>query len=179
MLLLGVTGSIAAYKAAELASTLHQKGINVQPLMTEKATEFVAPLTFEALTGNKVLSDANYFELPMAHIRITDEAKLFLIAPATANAIACLAQGLAHNLLSTTAISVKSPLWIAPAMNTRMWEHPATQENLEKLKTRDNIRILEPDSGNLACGHTGTGRMMTPEQIAEEVMTSGIFTGKA
>jgi len=169
MLLLGVTGSIATYKAAELASGLHQKGHRVQTIMTERATAFVAPLTFEALTGQQVLTDANYFDNSMVHIKLTDEAKLFLIAPATANTIAHLAHGLAPNLLGSTALAVNSPLWIAPAMNTRMWEHPATQDNIKQLKSRGNVRIFEPESGSLACGHTGKGRMIGVEQLIDAV----------
>jgi phosphopantothenoylcysteine decarboxylase/phosphopantothenate--cysteine ligase len=170
MLLLGLSGSIAAYKTCELASTLQQKGVEIQTIMTESATAFVGTLTFEALTGRKVLTDKNYFDNSMAHIKVTDDAKLFLIAPATANTLAQLAQGLAGDLLTTTALSVDSPLWIAPAMNTRMWEHPATQENIAKLKSRDKVRFFEPDSGSLACGHNGKGRMASPQVLADAVL---------
>lgn len=173
-LILGVTGSIAAFRAAELASALTQEGIEVDTVMTERACEFVGPLTFKALTGRAVHTDDSPFEEPMAHIRLTDAAKLMLVAPATADSLARLSLGLADDLLATTALTVSCPLWVAPAMNTRMWEHPATKEHLARLAAR-GVRILEPDSGRLACGTVGAGRMMAVASIVEAVRLSGIF----
>lgn len=175
MIILAVTGSIAAYKAAEVASALTQEGCDVRVLMTRRAMKFVGPLTFEALTNQRVLHDDNYFDEPMLHIRLTDEARLMLVAPASANTLAALSTGLADNVVTTTALAVQSPLWVAPAMNTRMWEHPATQQHVATLRERQ-VNILEPASGSLACGHTGPGRMLEPEALVSQVLESGLLS---
>lgn len=173
-LILGVTGSIAAFRAAELASALTQEGLEVETVMTERACEFVGPLTFKALTGRAVHTDGSVFAEPMAHIRLTDAAKLMLVAPASADSLARLSLGLADDLLATTALTVSCPLWVAPAMNTRMWEQAVTREHVSRLSGR-GVRILEPESGRLACGTVGSGRMMAVAAIVEAVKASGIF----
>jgi phosphopantothenoylcysteine synthetase/decarboxylase len=174
MLLLGVTGSIAAYKAVDLASKMSQEGLEVSVLMTPMAEKFVSPLSFEAVTGRPVTTEASWFQFPMAHIRLTEAAKLFLIAPLSANTLAALAHGLAGNVLTSSALAVNCPLWLAPAMNTRMWEHPATRENVELLRERRH-RFLEPQEGPLACGDQGVGRMMEVAEIIQEVRGSGLL----
>ncbi len=175
MFLLGVTGSIAAYKAVALASTLAGEGVDVRVLMTARAKDFVAPLSFEGVSGRPVLDDTRWFAEPMAHIQLTDAAKLMLVAPASANALARLALGLADDVLSTTALAINCPLWVAPAMNTRMWEHPATQQHVVTLQDR-GVKVMAPDAGHLACGHTGPGRMAEPEELAKAVRDSGLVT---
>ncbi|MGE4158269.1 MAG: flavoprotein [Planctomycetota bacterium] len=173
-LILGVSGSIAAFRAAELASALTQEGLEVETVMTERACDFVGPLTFKALTGRPVHTDDMPFNEPMAHIRLTDAAKLMLVAPASADALARLSLGLADDLLATTALTISCPLWVAPAMNTKMWEQAVTREHISRLTDR-GVRILEPESGRLACGTVGSGRMMAVATIVEAVRSSGIF----
>jgi phosphopantothenoylcysteine decarboxylase/phosphopantothenate--cysteine ligase len=169
-IVLGVGGGIAAYKSAALASLLVKRGYDVQVLMTEHATRFVQPLTFQALTKRPVIVDTFAEPDPgeIAHIAVADRAALFLVAPATANLIAKLAHGIADDMVTTTALAVQAPTVVAPAMNVHMFEHPAVQENLAKLRSRGVI-VIDPASGPLACGYTGTGRLPEPEDIAAVV----------
>jgi phosphopantothenoylcysteine decarboxylase / phosphopantothenate---cysteine ligase len=168
---LGVTGGIAAYKAAELVRLLIKQGASVQVTMTEAATHFVTPVTFQALSGQAVFSDqwdprvANN----MAHIDLSRRADALLIAPASADFIAKVAHGLADDLLSTLTLARDCPLLVAPAMNRQMWENPATQRNIATLRG-DGIVILGPDSGEQACGETGAGRMLEAVQIVEDLI---------
>jgi phosphopantothenoylcysteine decarboxylase/phosphopantothenate--cysteine ligase len=172
---LGVGGGIAAYKAAELARALMERGFSVQVLMTRSAEEFIRPLTFAALTGRKVLthlfgaaSPEDTLASAIEHVRVAQENQVLVIAPATADLLAKLANGLADDLLTTTYLAFTGPVVLAPAMNTNMWNHPATQENLAKLRARGHA-IIEPDDGILACGMVGPGRLAEPERIAEAV----------
>ncbi len=164
-IILGIGGGIAAYKAAELARLLMQEGHEVQAVMTAAAEEFVRPLTFAALTGRKVLTDLFAIESAIEHISVAQEHELLVIAPATADLMAKLAHGLADDFLTTLYLAFTGPVVMAPAMNVNMWQHPATQANLEILRQRGH-RIVEPDSGYLACGMTGPGRLADPETIA-------------
>ena len=165
-LLLGVTGSIAAYKACELTRLLVKAGHDVHVVMTQAATRFVAPLTFRTLSRNPVALDL--FDEPEewvpGHISLAERAKMLVIAPCSANVMAKLAHGLADDMLSATALATKAPLVIAPAMNTGMWENPATQANLATLKGR-GVLFVDADVGDLACGTTGKGRMAEPQAI--------------
>ena len=171
-LLLGLTGGVAAYKAAELARLLMQDGMEVQAVMTESACRFVGPATLQALTGKPVFTDLwdSRVANNMAHIDLTRNADAILVAPASANFIAKLANGLADDLLSTLCLARDCPLLLAPAMNRQMWEHPATQRNLATLR-RDGVTILNPSSGAQACGETGMGRMLEARELAEAVHT--------
>jgi phosphopantothenoylcysteine decarboxylase/phosphopantothenate--cysteine ligase len=165
--ILGVSGSIACYKAADLTSRLTQAGLNVSVVMTRHATEFVAPLTFQTLSRNPVTTgifDEKESWHP-GHIALADSAHLFLIAPATANVIAKLANGIADDALTSIALATCAPLLIAPAMNGHMWLHPATQENVARLKSRGAI-FIGPGDGLLACGYEGTGRLWDVADIA-------------
>jgi phosphopantothenoylcysteine decarboxylase/phosphopantothenate--cysteine ligase len=173
---LGVTGGVAAYKAAELVRRLQQDGLEVEVIMTRHAQEFITPLTFAALTGRKVITEmfsaddaapANV-ESAIEHIAVAQRIDALVIAPATANSIAKLAQGLANDFLSTLALATTAPVIIAPAMNVNMWEHSATQQNLETLRAR-SVRIVPPDEGYLACGMVGAGRLASVEAIANAV----------
>ena len=165
--LLGVTGSVAAYKACELVRLFVKNGDEVTVVMTKAATEFVTPLTFQTLARNPVFVDQ--FAPPVSwkpeHIALS-ECDLALVAPATANTIAKLRYGLADNLLTATLLATRAPIAIAPAMNTGMWESPVTQENIAALQAR-GITVIEPVDGELACGVKGNGRMMDPEKIWE------------
>ena len=165
---LGVTGGIACYKAASLASALVKQHANVQVLMTENATQFLSPITFEQLTGNKVLVDTfdRNFQYNVAHVSIADRADFVLIAPATANVLAKLAHGLADDMLTTTVLACNCPKAAAPAMNTKMYENPVTQDNIAALR-RYGWEIVEPASGRLACGAVGKGKLPEPEQLLE------------
>lgn len=166
-IILGVSGSIAAYKAADLTSRLVKRGHDVFVVLTESAAQFVGPITFQTLSRNPVtcgVFDERESWRP-THVDLADRADLFLIAPATANVIAKLANGLADDALTTLALVAQAPVLVAPAMNGKMWEHPATQQNIAVLKTR-NVEILEPESGLLACGYEGFGRLRDIEQIA-------------
>lgn len=169
-LLLGLTGGVAAYKAAELARLLMNDGVNVQTVMTESSLHFVGTATLQALTGNPVFTDPwdPHFSNSMAHIELSRNAEVILVAPATADFIAKLANGLANDLLSTLCLARDCPLLIAPAMNRQMWEHPATQRNLAQLRG-DGVTILGPSSGAQACGETGMGRMLEPQELLEAV----------
>src|SRR5579862_8574895 len=172
---LGVGGGIAAYKAAELARALMERGFSVQVVMTRSAEEFVRPLTFAALTGRKVLtslfsatSAEDTLSSAIEHIRVAQENQILVIAPATADLLAKLAHGLADDFLTTTYLAFTGAVVLAPAMNTNMWNHPATQENLRILRSRGHV-IVEPDEGILACGMVGPGRLAEPEAIAQIV----------
>ena len=167
-IVLGVTGGIACFKAAALASMLVKQHANVQVIMTENATKFVTPLTFEQLTGRKALTDTfdRNFQHSVEHIAVADQADLVLIAPATANIIAKLAHGLADDMLTTTVLACDCPKAIAPAMNTKMYENPVTQDNLSTLR-RYGWEVAEPASGHLACGTEGKGRLPEPEELLE------------
>ena len=167
-IILGVGGGIAAYKSAELARLLMQEGHQVQAVMTRAAQEFIQPLTFAALTGRKTLTDLFAIESAIEHISVAQENELLAIAPATADLIAKLAHGLADDFLTTLYLAFTGPVVLAPSMNSNMWLHPATQANLETLRRRGH-RIVEPDSGYLACGMTGPGRLADPAAIVEAI----------
>lgn len=169
--LLGVTGCIGAYKAAEVLRGLQKAGAAVRVVMTSHATEFVRPLTFEALSGEPVIT--GMFERPdyasIEHITVAREADLLLVAPATANIIAKFAHGIADDFLSTVYLSNNNPVLIAPAMNVEMWNHPATQANLEALRQR-GVEVVEPESGYQACGEVGMGRLAEVDQIVRHAI---------
>jgi phosphopantothenoylcysteine decarboxylase/phosphopantothenate--cysteine ligase len=163
---LGISGGIAAYKAAEVLRGLQRAGCSVRVGMTKRACEFVQPLTFRALSGSDVIVDdyAPDNPDPIAHITFSQTVDLFLIAPATANIIGKLANGIADDFLTSTYLACTAPVLIAPAMNPTMWHHPATQRNLEKLRA-DGVHIVEPDEGEMACGTIGPGRLSEPDKI--------------
>ena len=167
-IILGVGGGIAAYKSAELARLLMQEGHVVQAVMTRAAQEFISPLTFAALTGRKALTDLFAIESAIEHIAVAQENELMAIAPATADLMARMAHGLADDFLTTLYLAFTGPVVVAPSMNSNMWLHPATQANLETLRSRGH-RIVEPDSGYLACGMTGPGRLADPAAIVEAI----------
>src|SRR3989440_8221253 len=166
-IVLGVTGSIAAYKSAELASLLVKQNHNVFVVMTNDATEFITPLTLQTLSKNPVMT--NFFDEKEnwrpGHIEPADNADLLLIAPATANVIAELAHGLAGHPLAAIALATRATILVAPAMNGKMWQNAATQENVEKLKSR-GVEFIGPEEGMLACGYEGIGRLWKVEDIA-------------
>ena len=170
-IILGVTGSIAAYKAAALLRLLVKNGAEVRPLMTPAAKQFVAPLTFASLAGNGVL--AEFFDPQSgewhSHVALNEWATLMLVAPATANTIAKMAGGIADNLLLCACLSARCPVMAAPAMDLQMYMHPATQRNLDTLRT-NGIHIIDPAEGELASGLRGKGRMEDPEKILEQVV---------
>lgn len=170
--LLGVTGCIAAYKAAVLLRELQKKGHDVQVVMTRHATEFVGPITFEALSGRKVWLEmfGHPTEGGIEHIELARNSDLFVVAPATANTLAKFASGVADDFLSTVHLSLTCPVIVAPAMNVEMWRHPATQENLSKLQAR-GVRVVYPESGYLACGVIGEGRLAEVESVIREVQS--------
>ena len=163
---LGVTGGIAAYKAIEVLRGLQRVGCDVRVAMTRHACEFVQPLTFRALSGSYVVVDDYAPENPdpIAHITFSQTVDLLIIAPATANTLSKFANGVADDFLTSTFLACTAPVLVAPAMNTTMWEHPATQRNLQKLRA-DGIHIIEPDQGEMACGTIGPGRLSEPEMI--------------
>ncbi len=165
---LGVTGGIACYKAASLASALVKQHANVQVIMTENATKFLSPMLFEELTGNRTLTDTfdRNSGLRVSHIAVAEQADFLLIAPATANIISKLAHGLADDMVSTTALACTCPKAVAPAMNTHMYENPVTQDNLDILR-RYGWEVVEPASGRLACGAVGKGKLPEPEVLLE------------
>jgi len=171
--ILGVTGSIAAHKAADLASLLTKAGANVHAVMTADAQRFITPLPFKTLSRNPVVTDLYDEEegWKPTHIRLADEAALLLVAPATANFLAKLAQGLADDALSCIALALnsKAKLLIAPAMNGKMWQHAATQENVARLKQR-GAEFIGPDAGMLSCGYEGVGRLWPIDQIARRAI---------
>jgi phosphopantothenoylcysteine decarboxylase/phosphopantothenate--cysteine ligase len=173
---LGVTGGVAAYKAAELVRRLQDEGLDVQVVMTRAAQEFITPLTFAALTGKKVITEmfgaenaapANV-ESAIEHIAVAQRIDLLLVAPATADILSKFAHGAAGDFLSTLYLATKAPVVVAPAMNVNMWEHPATQENLAALRAR-GVHVIDPDEGYLACGMTGSGRLAATETIVRKV----------
>ncbi len=184
--MVGVSGGIAAYKAAELVRALQKQGLEVRVTMTDAARHFIQPLTFAALTGHKVItglwpqssnpefesgsSDTNY-EASIEHIAEAQWADALVVAPATAGILAKFAHGLADDFLTTMYLATQAPVLVAPAMNVNMWDHPATQANLEILRQR-GVRVVEPDSGHLACGMVGPGRMAEPEWIANAVLNA-------
>lgn len=172
--LLCVTGGIAVYKAAALTSKLTQAGVEVKVIISESAAKFVTPLTFQALSRNDVYIDTfdEKNSKVIAHIDLADWADLILIAPATANMIGKLANGIADNMISTTLLAATSPVWIAPAMNVHMYEHPAVKKNIETLHSF-GYEFIEPSEGYLACGYVGKGRLEEPEKIIE--IMSGYF----
>lgn len=168
--LLGVTGGIAAFKACELASTLMKQHADVSVIMTKNAAEFVSPLTFDALTHRRTVTDTfdRQHSCEVEHISLARWADILIIAPATANVIAKLACGLADDMLTTTALACSCPKLIAPAMNTAMYENPATQRNLRRLR-EDGWEIIEPESGRLACGDVGRGKLASVDRLAEGI----------
>ena len=179
-LLLGVTGGVAAFKAAVLARELQRQGATVQVVMTEAATRFVAPATFQALTGRPVFTDQwdARIDNNMAHIELSREADAIVVAPATADFMAKLALGLADDLLSTLCLARNCPLLVAPAMNREMWDAAPTQRNVAQLRA-DGVAVLGPDAGNQACGEVGMGRMLEPEDLVEDVIAFFVPKGLA
>lgn len=169
-ILLGVTGGIAAYKAAHLCSLLVREGAAVDVVMTDAAQRFVTPLTFETLTQRPVHTGMweSYTPTP-GHIALGDRADILVLAPATANTLAKYAHGIADNLLTSILLATRAPILAAPAMNEKMLDHPATAANLDTLRAR-GVHLLEPDAGRLACGTTGRGRMPEPEVILAAVL---------
>ena len=172
-LVLGVTGSIAAYKAAEITSRLAKSGVDVHVVMTGDAQRFITPLAFKTLSRHPVVTDLYDEEegwKPM-HIKLADEAGLLLVAPATANFLAKLAHGLADDALSCVALALdpRAPVLIAPAMNGKMWLHAATQENVRTLRSR-GVHFIGPEEGMLSCGYEGVGRLFEPEKIVERAL---------
>lgn len=172
IVVVGVCGSIAAYKAADLVSTLVKRGCEVHVVMSPGAEKFVTPLTFQTLSRHPVLTehDATTGGWKPAHIDLADRAQLLLIAPATANVIAQLACGLAAHPLAEIALATLAPVLIAPAMNGKMWQHPATQGNAATLRAR-GVEFIGPEEGLLACGYEGIGRMWKVEEVVERAMT--------
>jgi phosphopantothenoylcysteine decarboxylase / phosphopantothenate---cysteine ligase len=174
-IVLGVSGGVAAYKAAELVRRLQQERLDVQVVMTQHAQEFVTPLTFAALTGQKVITDMFGSDAPanvdsaVEHIAIAQSLDALVVAPATANTLAKMARGMADDFLTTLYLATMAPVIVAPAMNVNMWDHPATQENIEMLRAR-GVRVVSPDEGYLACGMTGKGRLAGIEPIAQAVL---------
>ncbi len=178
--ILGVGGGIAAYKSAELARALMERGVRVQAVLTPAAERFITPLTFAALTGRKVITDLfasgsseETLSSAIEHIAVAQENDVMVIAPATADLMARLAHGLANDFLTTCYLAFTGRVVLAPAMNTNMWLHPATQENLAILRQRGHL-IVEPEEGMLACGMTGPGRLAEPERIADVVAALGV-----
>lgn len=167
-ILVGVTGGIAAYKAAELISRLKKAGAQVRVVMTENAAKFIPPLTLETLSGSRAYIDQFDREFEIEHIALAKWAELFVVAPATANFIGKMANGIADDLMSTTAMALTCPVLIAPAMNTNMWKNPACQKNLQTLVAR-GVMTVGPESGKLACGDTDVGRMSEPAAIAARI----------
>ena len=174
--LLGVTGSIAAYKAADLASRLMKQHAQVHVIMTENAAKFISPITFETLTNRKCITDTFDRDYPsdhpveVEHIALAKKADLVIVAPATANIIAKMAYGIADDMLSTTLLACTCPVLVSPAMNTKMYEHPATQANLAVLRQR-GVKIIEPSSGLLACGDEGKGKLPEPAVLVDHILT--------
>ncbi|MEC8158822.1 MAG: bifunctional phosphopantothenoylcysteine decarboxylase/phosphopantothenate--cysteine ligase CoaBC [Pseudomonadota bacterium] len=180
--IVGITGSIAAYKAAELTRNLIREGANVRVIMTEGAREFITPLTLQALSGHEVHTDLldTEAEAAMGHIELARWAHALLIAPASADSIARLVQGRADDLLSACALATPAPVFVAPAMNQEMWAKQATKDNIQTLVTRD-ITILGPSTGSQACGDVGAGRLLEPDDIVSAVaehLSTGALTGR-
>lgn len=171
VIILGVTGSIAAYKAADLASLLVKGGAEVHVVMTESAAQFITPLTLQTLSRNPVVTGARNAQdgWKPGHIDLADRAALLLIAPATANTIAELAHGMASHPLTEIALATLAPVLIAPAMNGKMWDHPATQANVAMLKSR-GVEFIDPVEGELACGYQGNGKLAAVADIAQRAL---------
>lgn len=182
-ILLGITGGIAAYKACDLTSKLTQLGADVRVIMTESATKFVSPLTFQALSRNEVYTDTFIEEDPskIAHIDVADWAEIAIIAPATANIISKMTYGIADDMLTTTLLATRADVYIAPAMNVHMYEHEAVKKNMQKLSDW-GYYFIEPGAGYLACGYVGKGRLEEPETIVETIINhrgkKSLFAGK-
>lgn len=170
-IVLGVTGSIAAYKIANLASMLVKQHATVHVIMTKNACNFITPTTFETLTGNKCLIDTfdRNFEFQVEHVALAKRTDVFLVAPASANVIGKLASGICDDMLTTTIFATKAPKLISPAMNTNMWENPILQDNLRKLE-RFGYEVIQPAAGRLACGDTGSGKMPSEETLMEHIL---------
>ena len=168
---LGVTGGIAAYKIASLASMLKKQHADVEVIMTKNAENFITPVTFETLTGNKCLDDTfdRNFRFQVEHVALAKRADIFMIAPATANVIAKVAHGIADDMLTTTFLACKKPKYIVPAMNTQMYENPITQDNMDICR-KYGMRVIDPACGYLACGDTGAGKMPEPAELFEYIM---------
>ena len=171
-IVLGVTGGIAAYKSANLASMLIKLHADVHVIMTQNATKFITPMTFETLTNNKCIVDTfdRNFSFDVKHVSLAKRGDLFVVAPCTANVIGKLAHGICDDMLTTTMLATRAPKLIAPAMNTGMWENPILQDNLTKLKGY-GYHIIDPIIGRLACGDTGTGKMQAEEVIVEHILS--------
>ena len=169
---LGITGSIAAYKMASVASSLRKLGVNVEVIMTENATQFITPVTFEAITGNRCIVDTfdRNFDFNIEHISLAKKADLFIVAPASANMIGKIANGIADDMLTTTFMACTCPKLIAPAMNTNMYNNNILQDNLRRCQNC-GIRIIEPASGLLACGDSGRGKLPEPEFLVEHILS--------
>ena len=169
-IIIGVTGSIAAFRAADIISQLVKSGASVFPVMTREATEFITPMTLQVLSRNPVVEDLwdEKSAWKPGHIELADKADLLLVAPATANIIACFAQGLAPDLLTSIYLATRAPVMIVPAMNGKMLDHPATRHNMSILSKRGHI-FIEPDEGLLACGYEGKGKLRCVEKIMEEI----------
>ena len=172
VVVLGVTGSIAAYKAADIASRLTKEGIEVHVVMTSSAERFITPLTLQTLSRHEVVTSAaaDRPDWPPVHIALADKASLLLIAPASANVLAELTHGLANHPLAEIALATRAPMLLAPAMNGNMWQHPATQNNIATLKSR-GAQFVGPAEGLLACGYEGIGRMAEPVEIVEAALS--------
>lgn len=169
-IVLGITGSIAAYKMANVASALVKRGAEVHVIMTENATKFIHPITFETLTNHKCLVETfdRNFQFHVAHVSLAKQADVMLVAPASANVIGKMAHGIADDMLTTTVLACKAPVLAAPAMNTNMLEHAIVQENIEYLR-QHGIVMIEPDEGRLACGDTGSGKLAKEETLLEAI----------
>lgn len=176
VVVLGVTGSIAAYKIANLASALVKLHADVHVIMTKNATNFINPITFETLTNNKCLVETfdRNFEFNVEHVALAKRADIFMVAPASANVIGKMANGIADDMLTTTILAAKCPKLVSPAMNTNMFENPIVQDNLEKLK-HYGFKVIEPANGYLACGDTGAGKMPEPETLLEYILEEIAF----
>lgn len=176
-IILGVTGSISAYKAADLTSVLTQQGYNVNVIMTKAALQFITPVTMQALSHNKVVTDVfdEYNPTEVTHIALAEKADLFLIAPASADILAKLAHGIADDMLTSCFLANRSPVLIAPAMNTHMYENPVTQNNMKFLKSL-NYHFIDPVKGMLACGYEGIGKLTSTRSIVERI--EEIITGR-
>ena len=170
-IVLGVTGSIAAYKIANLASMLVKLNADVHVIMTQNATHFITPMTFETLTNNKCIVDTfdRNFNFDVKHVSLAKKGQLFLIAPCTANVIGKVANGICDDMLTTTIMATKAPVLFSPAMNTGMWENPILQDNLQKLK-RFGYHIIDPIEGRLACGDMGSGKMPSEETLLQHIL---------
>lgn len=171
-IVLGVTGSIAAYKAADICSLLVKRNAEVHVVMTREAKEFITPMTLQTLSRHPVASDlwSEHTEFRCGHIDLADRADLLLVAPATAHTLACFAHGLAPDLLTSIYLATRAPVLLAPAMNGKMLEHPATQANLAILAQRERHALIEPATGMLACGYEGKGKLAPVETIEQAVL---------